>query len=308
MRARWPRTDGPVTLVRRRIFILPTRFGLGYGGLLVLMLVGAINYGNSMAFILTFLLAGLGFVVMHHTHANLVNLKVLARPVQPVFAGQPLAIELELSNPSRRVRYTIKAGWPRKPVTTSVDIPAGRVEPTTLILATHRRGWLAVPRFAIYSEFPLGLFRAWARVELDQRALVYPRPRGDRPPPRGPAEPAERRAHLAHDDGDFAGLRTYRTGDPLRSIHWKSLARHPVPAVKLFNAQADDELWLDWNALPQLDTEARLSQLARWVVDADAQHRAYGLRLPGTVITAATDAAHRDACLKALALFDDARA
>lgn len=304
MGARSPRTVGPVTLVRRRIFILPTRFGLGYAGLLVLMLVGAINYGNSMAFILTFLLTGLGFVVMHHTHANLVNLRILPQPLQPVFAGQPLTVGLEFSNPSRRVRYAIKAGWPQKPVTASVDIPSGHVGRVTLALSTQHRGWLPLPRFVVYSEFPLGLFRAWARVEIDQRALVYPRPRGNRQPTHGPAERGRRRARPPQDDEDFAGLRDYRPGDPLRRLHWKSLARNAVPAVKLFNARADDELWLDWSTLPQLDTEARLSQLARWLVDADAQHRAYGLRLPGTIVAPATDPAHRSTCLKALALFE----
>jgi uncharacterized protein (DUF58 family) len=44
------------------------------------------------------------------------------------------------------------------------------------------------------------------------------------------------------------------------------------------------------------------------VLDADAAHRAYGLRLPGIEIAPALGSAHRIACLRALALFEYAPA
>ena len=53
-----------VTLERRRVYILPSRFGLAYGVTIFAMLLGALNYGSSLGFALTFLLAGLGIVIM----------------------------------------------------------------------------------------------------------------------------------------------------------------------------------------------------------------------------------------------------
>ena len=50
------------------------------------------------------------------------------------------------------------------------------------------------------------------------------------------------------------------------------------------------------------DTEARLSQLTRWVLEAEGKHLSYGLRLPGTRIAPSRGATHQHACLKALAL------
>src|SRR6202000_671127 len=81
------RVPGPVLVSRRRVYILPTRFGYGFGLLLLVMLLGSMNYSNSMAFLLTFLMSGLGLVSMHHTHANLVDIQVRAGRVAPVFAG-----------------------------------------------------------------------------------------------------------------------------------------------------------------------------------------------------------------------------
>ncbi|MGQ0525378.1 MAG: DUF58 domain-containing protein, partial [Betaproteobacteria bacterium] len=67
---------GPLVLVQRRVFILPTRQGLLFAGVLALMLVGSINYALSLGFVLTFLLVGLGLNAMLYTFRNLANLRV----------------------------------------------------------------------------------------------------------------------------------------------------------------------------------------------------------------------------------------
>ena len=54
------------------------------------------------------------------------------------------------------------------------------------------------------------------------------------------------------------------------------------------------------------DTETRLSQLSRWVVDADAKDLRYGLCLPGVDIPVDSGESHRHRCLQALALYEDA--
>ena len=46
----------PIELHRRRIYIVPTGFGLGFSILLAVMLVGALNYANNAALLLTCLL------------------------------------------------------------------------------------------------------------------------------------------------------------------------------------------------------------------------------------------------------------
>jgi uncharacterized protein (DUF58 family) len=76
--------------------------------------------------------------------------------------------------------------------------------------------------------------------------------------------------------------------------------------VKQFQETMDREFWLDWDELAELDVEARLSQLARWVLEAEGRHLSYGLRLPGTRIAPSRGPTHQHACLKALALHDPA--
>ena len=91
--------SGAIVLVQRRVFILPTRPGLGYGVTLVLMLIGSINYSLSLGYVLTFLLVGLGINAMLHTFRNLAHLRVSPGRVPPVFAGEQARFTLRLENP-----------------------------------------------------------------------------------------------------------------------------------------------------------------------------------------------------------------
>src|ERR1700741_159261 len=87
---RRPGTDtGAVTIGRRRVYILPTRLGLGYAGMLFAMLLGGLNYGNNLAPALTFLLAAAGWVAMHECHRNLAGLTVTPAGTRAPFAGEP---------------------------------------------------------------------------------------------------------------------------------------------------------------------------------------------------------------------------
>jgi uncharacterized protein (DUF58 family) len=93
----------------------------------------------------------------------------------------------------------------------------------------------------------------------------------------------------------------WRRGDSLRQVAWKKLARHGELVSREGRESARRELWLDWSQARQPDTETRLSRLAAWVLLADAQGMAYGLRLPGRELAPADGAAHRHAALAVLA-------
>jgi uncharacterized protein (DUF58 family) len=299
------RQAGPIHVPRHRVYILPTRFGYAFAFMCLVMLLGSMNYSNSMGFALTFLLAGLGLVAMHHTHGNLVNIRLSAGRAQPVFAGETAHFEVVVENPAARARYALELSWPRDSQPPFyADVPALDSVPMRIALPATQRGWLSARVFAVSTEFPLGLFHAWTWAELDMACLVYPRPAapGAEPPPTTGMGGEQSSARGGQDE--FAGLRGYQRGDALRSIHWKSLPKLRRPMVKQFTETLEHELWLDWDTLTGLDAEARLSQLTRWVLEAEAETRAYGLRIPGTAIPPARGEVHQHQCLKALALHD----
>ncbi len=298
----------PVVLVQRRVFILPTRTGLAYAGLLFLMLIGAINYGLSLGFALVFLLVGLGLVAMLHTFRNLLGLEISAGRAEPVFAGDRARFVLHLRNRRRGGRLALCLGLDGE-AASCTDLAAEAVADIGLGLAARRRGWLRPGRIRVETRYPLGLVRAWSLVEPNMRCLVYPRPEAVAPPLPPAGSDAFGEARGSQDEEDFAGLRDYRPGDSPSRMAWKAAARGQSPLTKLFDGVGGGPLWLDWNSLPGgMETEARLSRLTRWLLDAQTRGLACGLRLPGREIPLGRDARHFESCLEALALHGESSA
>ncbi|HRP87829.1 MAG TPA: DUF58 domain-containing protein [Gammaproteobacteria bacterium] len=301
------RRQGPdgeaVELHRRRIYILPTALGLGYGMSLFGMLLAAMNYNNNMGFALTFLLAGLGLVTMHWAHQNLSGVIVRGIRLQPAFAGQPVRLDLSLQNTGRAPRHDLQAGCAAAR-SAFLDLAPGQAGELHLHLSAQHRGRLALDRIGVHTTFPFGLFRAWAWLHPECATVIYPAPAEHAPtPPAGGPEDPDGRWDEHRGEDDFAGLRDFRQGDSPRRIAWKAAARGDELPVKQFAGSARGSAWLDWDSLPRLPLEERLSVLCRWVLDAHAGGGAFGLRIPGTEIPPGMGPAHRHRCLAALALY-----
>lgn len=305
-------TAGEVVLTRRRIYILPTRPGLAFSLVALIMLLGSANYGNSLGYVLTFLLGGLGLVSILHTYRNLAGLGVRPGKVKPVFAGETAHFGLCVDNrggPPRQalvLRYAPGAGERarRVPDVVSVDaVPEEGLHHVELPVPAQRRGWLRLGRVTVASRFPLGLFRAWSPVALESACLVYPAPAGTRKLPACAEDPVPRGG--AHGSGreDFSGFRDYLPGDSPRQIHWKAVARGQGVPVKLFAGAGTTHLNIRWRDTAGPDIDARLGQLCRWVLEAESGSHRYSLELPGSSVPVGSGDAHLHRCLKALALF-----
>ena len=271
----------------------------------MVMLVTSVNYGLALGFALTFLLVSMALVGMIHAHRNLAGLTLRAGRAEPVFAGDPAMLQLLVKNPSRLDRFaiTISAPPPAQPV--PLDVPAGTEQTAQIAFASVRRGWLAVPRLQVQTLFPLGLCRAWSWWHPAARVLVYPAPETPAAPLPADASASDGPSGPGRGDEDFAALRPWRPGDPLRRIAWRAVARDPQAALvaKQFEGSARGELWLDWTMVSQrMEAEPALSRLARWVIDAEAAGLRFGLRLPGVEIAPDAGPGQRARCLEALAL------
>jgi uncharacterized protein (DUF58 family) len=298
-----PPERGTVVLVHRRVYIVPARLGWLYGAALAILLIGSINYQLGLGFVLTFLLAGLGFAGMVHTARNLARIGVGAGRAEPVFAGEAAQFRLHLDGRAAFDRPAILARHLGAGSQLVVDIPAHGIAEVVLEAPAARRGWLPVGRLLLETRYPLGLFRAWSYVEPDARCLVYPRPeRSPLPAPLAESASGAQRSQASGNE-DFSGLRMYQLSDSPRHVAWKAVARTDDMLTKQFTGQAAAELWLDFERLPAgLGLEQRLSRLAGWVLAAERSGAHYGLRLPGVEIAPARGDSHAAACLQALAL------
>jgi uncharacterized protein (DUF58 family) len=216
-----------VTLQRRRIYILPTRFGVVFGGLVFAMLLGSLNYGASLGFVLTFLLGGLLLVVMHHTHNNLLGVSLRFAGAAPVFAGEDALFRIAIGNEGSAPRYELDLERGAGERTGPVDVPAYGSAMLELRVPTARRGLIRLERFGVVTRHPGRLFKAWTWVHMDAHALVYPKPA----PPGRPLPSASvggaSAGSASSDEADFAGLRAAAAGATPPPVAWESRTRPP---------------------------------------------------------------------------------
>ena len=302
-----------IALGLRRVYIVPTRHGYLLGGLLLVILLGAINYDNALAYLLCFLLGGLTLVAMLHTYRNLAGLTLASAAATPVFVGEPALFTLHLESTVVRPRSRVSVLWVATPprgvvargTATTLDLTATDAQ-ATLRIPTARRGRLPLKRVRVESVFPLGILRAWAYFDTSASGVVYPAPRGGLPLPVSPTDAAASALGCVPGTDDFVGLRPYRPGDPLAAIHWPALAKSATLLVKRFQGGGEGEVWLRWQDLGLVpEREARLSQLTRWVLDAEQRGLRYGLELPDATLPIARGAAQAAAALRLLALYDE---
>ncbi|MGZ5198970.1 MAG: DUF58 domain-containing protein [Telluria sp.] len=304
------RADGDeVFLSQRRVYIVPTGAGAGFAVLLLVLLIGSINYSLGLGFALTFTAAACALVDMVFTWRNLAHLRLRPGRAQDVFAGEEAQFELHLVNRTKRERYAIAVEFAGSSATPHMaDVAADSSASVTLARQAEHRGWMRAPRVRLTTRFPLGLFRAWCYWQPDLAVLAYPSPE-----PVAPALPltgtGEGTGPGRAGEDDFAGVRSYQPGDQLRHLAWRQIARLDLElggqlATKHFEGGSAEQLLLDFGALPpHLDLELRLSRMARWVLDAEQRAMPYAFRIGAQQFDTALGAAHQAACLRALALF-----
>lgn len=285
----------------------PTRLGVAFLGLVMLTLVGCINYGLSLGYGLTFLLGGLWVVTAAQVVRAIRLLSVTVLPPASAVAGQPVTFTAQVQQlgPAGNVRVEAQpvqvAGL--APVRASGVVRPGDLTSLSLTVPSPQRGPLRLTGVRLVAVDVLGLWHASLPAEETAEVSVSPAPEVGAPPApattlSGAGETGRRRP----GQEEFAGVRGYQPGDSPRLISWKHVARTGNLLTREFDAPAGQALALDWaDTTPAGDTEARLSRLAAWVAQARDQGQAFSLNLPGRVLSVGGGEGQVRAALTALA-------
>lgn len=299
----------PITLTQRNIFIFPTPTGFAFGGLIGLLILGAINYQSSLVYGVAFLLGSLFLVTILYTFRNLSGLRLELAGARPGFVGEDIEFSVRIVRPAagnnrsrrrRRGREGIQLGWPRS-IMQWAELYDQEAATVRLYLVAPRRGFFRPGRMLVETYYPLGLLRAWTWVDLGARALVYPRPLFEDLPQPGTGRREEGELIDPQGSEDFSDIRDYRPGDPIKHILWRSYARGGDLAVKRYASYLEPRLWLDLDAV-RGSLEERLSRLTGHALQATRLDREFGLRLGGVVLKPARGEAHLERVLRELAL------
>lgn len=293
-----------ITLYQRQLFIFPTSSGLSLLGLLLILLLIAINYENNLVYGLVFLLATILVITVYLTFANLYRITIKGKRNTSVFAGHEGAIKFEVTARNHQ-RYEIGViasdGQNLLPL---VDPK----EPSSVMIAVtpEHRGLFSLGRLRVTTDYPFGLVKCWTWIDVSQALWVYPRPVN---PPFFPHSALATQSgiplSLSQFGEDLHSFKPYRPGDAVKNIHWSSIARGAEPQVKVMaDASSSRALTISFNDYPGVDLETRLSWLCARVLAASDDHLSYSLVLPSATLGPSSGERHRDEALMMLAQFD----
>jgi uncharacterized protein (DUF58 family) len=230
---------------------------------------------------------------------NLKNLRVRRQMPDAVFAGRACAGSLVLDGQSEELQLAELDG--------TAEATVARVD-GEVNAAVHwcfpSRGLHHLSGVRVSSTYPFG-WVAWSMIKVERfEIVVWPTP--GRATDGAPA----RDRQASHDRGagqrpdlaeDFAGLRTYRAGDPPRAIHWPSSARSGAPMVVVRHGAASAPRWLKLKLEPGRSGERQLSDATADVLRAADLGEPVGLILGSEILHPATGRAASRRMLDALA-------
>ena len=300
-----PADNEPVILRHRRIYILPTKRGLAFLATLGMALLTSLNYSLSLGFVATFMLAGLVAAALLHTFRNLSGIELRPLAAGETFAGAVMPFTLQLAG-GATPRYAISLSA-RGCKTVVVDVVPDSALPVALELLTPRRGRIVLGRVTLASEFPMGLWHAWAYVHFPLAGIAFPQPEVA-PPPLPAGDIGQDDLSVTRgDNADLAGLRSYQPGDALQRVAWKAVARGAGWYTKQFEGGGGGgPVSLNWEMLPAaLEPKARIARLTAWVLAAERAARPFALIAPGVALAYGQGRDHRRTALTALALMPD---
>ena len=294
---------------RKLPLIFPTASFAALVFVLTTMWYAASSQNSAAIYLLLFALTGVFLVSIPHTLINLAGVRTRLESAKPAFADDEVSLPVEIMNTSRATRYGIELVLSDANKTRErIDyIPPEKAARLTLRFPARQRGEHKIGTLWLTSAYLVGFVRVVKKIAHPQTYLVYPKPAGD---PRLPASlsrsPASSPQINTKEGDDFSGVRAYVPGESQRHIDWKAVARGQPLMTKQFAAEPEGSIHLDFSLVPSSNVEARLSQLALWVIEAERARRPYGLRLPGTKILPAIGPTHFHRCLHALSLFRSA--
>ncbi len=302
-----PRCSNTVHLHNRRLYILPTRFGIMYSFLLLVIFLAAINYQNSLSFALSFLLTSIGIVSLWKTHKNLLNLDIKLLKPKTVFNGEQLELMFQIKHSHSFAHYAVGLQY-QQSAPCYCTINPQQTKNISLNLNTDQRGIFQLDGITIFTRFPTGLFHCWGWMQFEHPVLIYATPIATCLDSEIAEISDDGNNHTKCLDGDdFAGLREHKQGESLKHISWKAVAQGRGFLSKIYQGQSQPSLWLDWDNIQASSIEEKISKITSLILKADASNQQYGLKTPFVHINKNIGKAHKEQCLKALATYQQTR-
>ena len=301
--SRWLSSKSPpksrFVLSQKNIYIFPTKSGFAFLALLLLMLITAINYQNSLIYLMLFFLGVVFVISIWMCFLNLAGLEIASRDVGFCFESEDACFLLHLS---------AKKGVP---LGLYVGLTSGKLhgvnfnhENVTVSIPVSglKRGRHRCERIRLESAYPFGFIKAWTWLRTESTVIVYPKKvRAPRVATSNSLDDHDAKLSESQPDDE---IKAYVAGDNSKRIVWKKYAAQDSLVVRKNVPTSISNYWLRLTDYEASDAELRLQHLCYDVCQYSESNVNFGLELPGTTIPVGEGEMHQAKCLELLATYD----
>ena len=294
-------------LKRRKIYIVPSYQGVLLSLCLLMLFIGATNYGLNFGFILLFFLISISVISLVETFQNLFQLELTFEMYEPCFQGDQVKLNFLVKNNSVRPKNDLLFNIEQENKGVTIHLEPFNHQYLQLTFQAKQRGLNHIPRIMVSTHYPIGVAFGWGYFNLNESILAYPKPVNNPPAIPLNAHASSNSIISIHSDNDFHGLRKKQVTDPPQHIAWKQVARRDqsLPLLtKEFSEGLSECYYFDFESTDSsTDTEKRLSILTSWVLKSHQENIPWCLSLPSASTNIGLGDKHLKKSLRLLALF-----
>ncbi|MBR59490.1 MAG: hypothetical protein CMH54_15935 [Myxococcales bacterium] len=289
---------------REGVWLIVMIFGLG---------IAAINTGHNLLYLL------LGFLLSIISLSGVLSERMLNRarvdflPPDGLHVGETTRIPVGFKFLGRWGRvYSLRAspvledGVAETVPAYAPQLVAGERQRFIMRTRFLRRGIYASPRARLETDFPFGFVSKSRLLEVESTYRVWPRihPVHLDPPTHSEQQYSDQAGYVSVTGEEFFSVREYRSGDPIKRIHWRLTARATRPVVRELELPGSPRLSISC-VIPSLDEAAQEDAYAEMaaslaVAGLDAGYLVE-LETPTQKVTAQRGPSQRRRILNALA-------
>jgi uncharacterized protein (DUF58 family) len=295
-----------------RTYIIPTGFGLAFGGISFVLLVMAIGYANNLLYFFVFLLVSMGMTGMWLTNKNVDSIEVHDIFYSMIFANEKNQLSIHFNNLYEKsylwdIDFHFEENDKMNETRTIDEIQ--QYMKSSIEWVPAKRGLSQLPRLVIESRFPYKMLRAWKYYRKETEILIYPERKGSSLLPTQAGNKSENELHAqAEIQGLFRDFREFQRTDSPTRIDWKRSLKHQKHLVKNFETSGEKKVLIDWEMTQSLQTfEDRVSQMALWIDICHKNHENYSMKIKEDKTSFSNVPSHYKYCMEKLAFlrFED---
>jgi len=290
-------------LSNRNIFIMPSRFGFAYITFVILLFLLATNYQNNIIMLLSYLMASIFITTMMQSFFNLSGIEISAEKEASGYAKTNIYFTVKILSPNKRL--DLHFSFDDQQALHLSQCTKG--EKTAYVLCHYENRGVYYPgRLKVWSEYSLGLFITWTKIDFGNQCSVYPQVLPLKESQRKFSGELKENSAVTNDKqgiDDFFELKTHIPGESLSRIAWKQLARGQGRLTKHYHEQQGAGCWLKITDMPNNSIEIKLQHLCFLVNEYNTLGQAFGLDLGQNKIMPSQGEQHFKQCLMALAIY-----